>query len=88
MGVDIGYTARGGDFTVMDTSTQEDGALRVTIRDNRGVGNSATQRTDRATMRRIARRALDGGKGTATAGKGYVSEGCIYVTFVVTRKES
>jgi len=86
---EIGTTSRGGDFQVMDTAWDHNGSMRVTIRDNRGTGNSATVSTDTRSMRDLARRALSHPDKTrrSPVARRFVADGCHYVTFTVSRLE-
>jgi len=85
--LEIGDTDRTGTFQIMDTNWDGNGGLRVTVRDNRGTGNSATPRTDLASMRRLARRASSHPEDTKRSPviRRFTADGADHITFNVSR---
>jgi len=82
----IGDTSRDGTLQIMDTNWDSNGTLEVTVRDSVGAGNRIGGLNIPA-MRRLARTALMYPEKTRSARvtNRFVADGCIHITFAVSR---
>ena len=85
----INDTNRDGTLQIMDTNWDNNGTLRVTVRDSVGTGNRVGG-VDVPAMRRLARRALMYPELTRSSRvlRMFTADGCTWVTFLISRNDN